>query len=614
MMKNESAPVHGQRGGLVCDVMGLGKTFQAISLITESLYRIRARNRPDEKTLVVCSANVLFEWKKQIEKHLQPGILRIYSYYGPEKKNFPSSDDYDVMLTSYETVSQEFNKDGLTYVNGSPVQFVAKGHRPSPFSRLFDRIIVDEAHNIRNIETLRHRSICAINAEKKWALTGTPIWNGIHDLYALLKFIDAFPYAEKKTFDRFITSCIVQNPHEVCNRLSQFLTPLEIRRTKEQLSLPPLTDHVLYVSLEESERLFYDSLYDFSRDTVRRLLEMHKWLKRTGWAMVNTSLQRRMKQHILIIILRLRQACIHPQLAIDACANWRNEPILDDQQDILADTRLLQSAASRLQRLVASRTGDGCSEDECAICLTNKPSHAVIPCGHTFCPDCLAILQARGGYMNRCALCRGPMQEYKLIEEALEEMEEDTDEESADIVLDSQWNVRSTKVTRMLDTIKQRLAQDPTTKVLIFSQWLGVLNIIQEGLAQDNIKNLRVDGSVSKAERRSELQEQFNTDPAISVMVCSLTCSSEGINLQSANLVFIMDPWWTPARAEQAGNRAHRVGQQRPVEIIHYIVRDSIEERILELQLRKKAIADATNGQRGLDDGWEGDIRRLLDL
>ena len=608
MLHNEAHPIHGQRGGIVCDEMGCGKTLQMLTLIVESL-----RYRNQEKTLVICSSNVIFEWIKQIKTHLKDNVLRVFVYYGQNRSNLPPEEEYDLMITSYETVSQEFNKDGMIIFDGRPVQFLAKANRPSPFSRLFDRVVVDEAHNIRNTSTLRHKAVCGINAEKHWALTGTPIWNSINDLYALLKFIDANPFSEKNTFTEFISARIIDYPEEVCQRLARFLTPIQIRRTKSQLDLPPLINHNIYVTLEEAERLFYEALYNFSRDTVRRLLETHKWLKRTGWAMVNTSLQRRMKQNIITIILRLRQSCIHPQLAIDAYARWKNEPVLNDQQELLGNPQLLAAAAERLKQAVESRNNDlvGKSEEECSVCLTNQPTHAIIPCGHTFCPDCISICQARGGHMNRCPMCRTDIISHKPIEQAL--MEQIVEEED-DIMIERRWNTYSTKIQNMMNTFKQRLEGDPETKVLIYSQWLGVLNVIQEALRQENIKFLRVDGSVTPASARAKLQDRFNNEPEIKAMLCSLNCTSEGINLQAANIVFIMDPWWTHARADQAGNRAHRVGQHRAVEIIHYVARNTIEERIMELQQRKKAISEATTGQRNLSDGWEGDVRRLLDL
>jgi len=213
-------------------------------------------------------------------------------------------------------------------------------------------------------------------------------------------------------------------------------------------------------------------------------------------------------------------------------------------------------------------------------------------------------------------MCRGPIYEYREIGDVLREAEAAADDNNAGMILESEqtWDVFSSKIMFMITELRRRLAEDPSTKTLIFSQWRGVLDMSERALAHHNISSLRIDGTITNHAVRAKFQTRFNTDPDITAMVCSLNCSSEGINLQGANVVFILDPWWTPARAKQAGNRAHRVGQTRPVEIMHLIARDTVEERILQLEQSKQNIVDGVNGQGALAPNWDSRVRNLFSL
>lgn len=88
----------------------------------------------------------------------------------------------------------------------------------------------------------------------------------------------------------------------------------------------------------------------------------------------------------------------------------------------------------------------------------------------------------------------------------------------------------------------------------------------------------------------------FNKDPNLRVILISLKAGGEGLNLQVASRIFLMDPWWNPAAEMQAIQRAHRIGQTRPVQGVRFICKDTIEERILQLQEKKQLVFDGTVG------------------
>lgn len=597
MIRRETQACHSQFGGLLCDELGLGKTLTVSSTIVERLHA-----DPDEpqKTLVVASSVVLFEWERQLNAHFQPGTLRVKLYYG-NTREIPNWNSFDVLLTTYGVVRAEYSRDKIL-LNEEFVHWArsgADGRRPSVFSKLFHRVVLDEAHAIRNISSAQHEAVCELHAETRWCVTATPVWNALDDLYALFKFLGAAPLCERNTFDGFVNKRMCESPAQVVEHIRQFVLPMELRRTKESLNLPPLTEVTVWVELNENERLFYEALKTFSQDTVQRLFRTESWLRTTGWARAHTTLGQRARQCILSVILRLRQSCVHPQMAIDACKMWNGPAV--------PAPRLIEAAAARLTALMGARSSDDI-EEECIVCFTDPPDNCVIPCGHTFCGRCSATLFALSADA-KCPVCRCIIEDYKPICEALA-LPPDEEE----IRIEQEWDPYSSKLRALIDDLKQRRGRDPTTKALVFSQWRTPLDCMAKIFIRENIRFLRVDGTVL-AKTRSERQAAFNSDPNIGAMLCSMNCCSEGINLQGANVVYILDLWWTDAKEKQAGNRSHRVGQTRPVEIVHLVATNTIEERVLELQRRKRNIADATNGSSALNRNlWEERILRLLEI
>ncbi|USN44455.1 MAG: DEAD/DEAH box helicase [Candidatus Woesearchaeota archaeon] len=121
-------------------------------------------------------------------------------------------------------------------------------------------------------------------------------------------------------------------------------------------------------------------------------------------------------------------------------------------------------------------------------------------------------------------------------------------------------------------------------KVLVFSQFTAMLDIFQRDLEKDGVSFLRLDGS---SKNRQELVDRFNEDERVRVFLISLKAGGVGLNLTSANTVFLYDPWWNPMVEQQAMDRAHRIGQKKTVNIYKFITKNSVEEKILKLQERK---------------------------
>jgi SNF2 family DNA or RNA helicase len=146
----------------------------------------------------------------------------------------------------------------------------------------------------------------------------------------------------------------------------------------------------------------------------------------------------------------------------------------------------------------------------------------------------------------------------------------------------------SAKLEMLLPQLAEVVAEGH--KVLIFSQFTSFLALVRERLEAEGIAYEYLDG---RTRNRAERVEKFQTDPTIPVFLISLKAGGLGLNLTSAGYVYLLDPWWNPAVEAQAIDRSHRIGQTQRVFAYRLICRDTVEQKILELQQKKRDLADA---------------------
>ena len=149
----------------------------------------------------------------------------------------------------------------------------------------------------------------------------------------------------------------------------------------------------------------------------------------------------------------------------------------------------------------------------------------------------------------------------------------------------------SSKVERLLEALEDAAADGH--KALVFSQWTSLLDKVEPHLSAAGIPFTRLDGTTRD---RGEVVGGFQDEAGPPVMLVSLKAGGTGLNLTAADHVFLLDPWWNPAVEDQAADRTHRIGQDRPVIVYRLVANDTVEERILALQERKRAIADVALG------------------
>jgi superfamily II DNA or RNA helicase len=170
---------------------------------------------------------------------------------------------------------------------------------------------------------------------------------------------------------------------------------------------------------------------------------------------------------------------------------------------------------------------------------------------------------------------------------------------------------RSSKIELLLEQLRGVVQEGH--KALVFSQFTSLLGILRQRLEQEKIPFEYLDG---KTKDRDACVARFQSDPALPVFLVSLKAGGVGLNLTAADYVFILDPWWNPAVEAQAIDRAHRIGQTRPVIAYRLLARNTVEERVAQLQDQKRQLIAAVMGDEGAFAGklTRDDLESLLGL
>lgn len=605
------------------------------------------------KTLIICPLSLLHQWKIEIQERFRKDTLRVHIYYGDERGNSAATtgaiNASDVVLTTYGVLSKEFERQALNQSSSLIALYAIQ----------WQRVILDEAHSIKNRATTYFKACAELTAKHRWCLTGTPIQNSLDDLFSLLCFLQYEPWSRVAWWKRVIASPYDSgDTANALGRLKVVLTPILLRRTKNSrdrngnsiVNLPP--KHMERVSLEfsEQERVFYQALYDKS------LAEFN------GFVATGTT----MSSYIAIfaLLLRLRQACDHPLLALgrnfeqisttDGAEANRNtdaslfqaqpnesmdayygrisaqlkqdmQPATSAAADPIAQARRFRNGATSspggggltqtyIDHVLAQVEG-GLDSQECPICLDTPDNGVLTMCAHVFCERCLQESLANDPE-NGCPVCRTTVDISKVFSLRVPESAEINESSKVPVGDDattepkvepdsaSDQNSRvafqSAKLKQLLHDLKairaedqERQTSDPSAKkrkVIVFSQWTTMLEMIVELLTKHGFSTSMFHGAL-RQDAREQVLTQFAKDPAADVLVISLKAGGVGLNLTCASVVILMDPWWNPGVEDQAIDRVHRLGQTEDVLVKRYVVKDTVEDMIQTLQQRKEALA-----------------------
>ncbi|XP_012585469.1 PREDICTED: transcription termination factor 2 [Condylura cristata] len=551
-------------GGILADDMGLGKTLTMIALILaqknqqetkaveQSLPLVLSKDGPPQDspeltshgTLLICPASLLHHWKNEVAKCVKSSRLRVCLYHG---KNRDTSAEvlstYDIVITSYKLVALEVH---AKKPKGETPDAKPRAKGPStPLLRiLWARIVLDEAHNIKNHDVQTSVAVCQLRACARWAVTGTPIQNNLLDMYSLLKFLRCFPFDNLSLWK----SQVDNSTKKGGERLSILTRSLLLRRTKDQkdatgkplVMLPQRTFQLHCLELSVAEKEVYGVLFATSRSILQSYLRRQESGDRQSEASPDDPFRRVAREFgysgnragpaaaasrsasqrsVLSQLLRLRQCCCHLSLLRTA---------LDPSE--LKSEGLDLSLEEQLSALTLSEFQD---------------------------PELSSTVALNGKHFQV-------------------ELFEDTRE--------------STKILCLLERLEAIRREPGSQKSVIVSQWTSMLRVVAWHLRRRGLTYDTIDGSVG-AKQRMDLVEAFNSSRNPQVMLISLTAGGVGLNLTGGNHLFLMDMHWNPSLEDQACDRIYRLGQKKDVFIHRFVCKGTVEEKILALQEKKKNLA-----------------------
>lgn len=426
---------------ILADEMGLGKTLQTIAFLGYLSLEQKAAGDSDAKPhLVVLPLTVLGNWGREIEKFCPS--LRVLKLHGskderPLQVQRLREREYDVCLTTYETVSSET----------AALKKVQWGC-----------LVVDEAHRLKNENSRLAVILRQLPSQRRLLLTGTPIQNNLHELWALLNFLFPDIFTSSELFDTSVDAKLGTVDPGLVGQLHWLLQRCLLRRLKADVEkgLPPKTETTIFLPLSAMQVDWY-----------RRVLMRDLSALGAGRGSF-TSVQN--------IVMHLRKVCNHPYLF------------------------------------------DGA-----------EPGPPFVEGEH--------LIQNSG----------------KLV---------------------------------VMDKLLRKL-KEGGHRVLVFTTMTKVLDILEDYCLYRGHKHCRLDGS-SSTEEREEMMAAFNAPGSdIFIFMLSTRAGGLGINLFTADTVILYDSDWNPQADLQAQDRAHRIGQTRPVSVYRLCVENTLEEKILERAERK---------------------------
>uniref|UniRef100_A0A2N9GMB7 SWI/SNF-related matrix-associated actin-dependent regulator of chromatin subfamily A member 3-like 2 n=1 Tax=Fagus sylvatica TaxID=28930 RepID=A0A2N9GMB7_FAGSY len=593
------------RGGILADAMGLGKTIMTISLLLAHSERggsssSQSTSQPSSKgselsgmvdhcsdppkkktkfsgfdklmkqkndlidggNLIVCPMTLLGQWKAEIETHVQPGFLSIYVHYGQSRpKDARTLAQSDVVITTYGVLASEFSAENAEDNGGL-------------YSVRWFRVVLDEAHTIKSSKSQISMAAAALVAGRRWCLTGTPIQNNLEDIFSLLRFLKVEPWGAWAWWNKLIQKPFEEGDERGLKLVQSILKPIMLRRTKLStdregrpiLLLPPADVQVIYCELTEAEKDFYEALFRRSKVKFDQFVEQGRVLHNYA--------------SILELLLRLRQCCDHPFLVMSRGDTQEFSDLNKLAKRFLKGSHNAQEGEAKdvpsrayVQEVVEElRKGE---QGECPICLEAFEDAVLTPCAHRLCRECL-LASWRNPTSGLCPVCRKTISKQDLITAPTESRFQ--------IDVEKNW-VESSKVVALLHELENLCLSG--SKSIVFSQWTAFLDLLQIPLSRNNISFVRLDGTLNLIQREKVLK-QFSEDSNIMVLLMSLKAGGVGINLTAASNAFVLDPWWNPAVEEQAVMRIHRIGQTKRVTIKRFIVKGTVEERMVAVQARKQ--------------------------
>lgn len=520
--------------GMLADEMGLGKTIQVIALLSH-LYE----KRQDGPYLLVVPLSTVPNWLIEFER-FSPKLPVVLFHGSPEEK-----------LAARRKINQKYT---ITFSYSTfPIVLttydVARAEQPFLKSLKWRYIIVDEGQKIKNHECQLVRALKSYKSMNRLLLTGTPLQNNLAELWSLLNFLlpeifndlavfeswfDAKEFEGDEGTKKFLK---LEAEKQVVSSLREILKPFMLRREKVDVckDVPRKKELIIYAPLTKLQHELYTAVVNRDIDKLTMVEDEAPLTTPDGRRPQRKCV---LKKSIDSMMESAANALDHE--SNDSTRNFDWEQIKPADQQNLLNWKLYTDVTERNRDYFINIQTSSWSLYKKII---NHPYIIHCPLGH----------------------------------DGLPKLDEDL--------------VKTSGKLLVLDAILPKL-KERGHKVLLFTTWTQILDVVEDYLLMRKYKYVRLDGS-TKLEMRKENIKQFNADPETFIFIITTRTGGVGLNLMSADTVIMYDPDWNPQADLQAMARCHRIGQTRPVVIYKLCAKGTLDEAIYNRAESKRVLEKA---------------------
>ncbi|TGO70278.1 hypothetical protein BOTNAR_0002g00620 [Botryotinia narcissicola] len=674
MLGREFDPA-GPPGGLVCDVMGLGKTVEILAMSVGNPRLEGAEGRGIGPTLIVVPTSISAQWVSEAAKHLADAGLNVILYSKSQKLSKNTLIKADLVITSYDQIRMSSPFPPKSWLADLALKLKTKGstldERTSIEEWIEDnreefaevlhkiewhRIVLDEAHYMKNHESKTSYAASALLGKYRWLMTGTPMMNkregsfsGAENPVILLTVTRTlFLLSFSQTRWHLIPCKVCSKEHSFCICITdillvstEFMATTEMRTMQDQIlgkeliTLP--TPHK--ENPTELFRLATRNLYRAIEAKFREIMAQQEF--------ADSDPRKKMK-YLIVMILRLRQftaspLAIEPQIKVInyisptmAVSNFLQAlfnieelqelrkgmnnscPALYERMGIWIDSLKNGHGPSIGSKDLDVHICESCNQVADDPQQIRNGRRGRKSCDHVFCQSCIDMsITAQTARTDDIVCpahdCGREFNQARMI--SLDSWSTGPEDDSSmrkgrdalgflpRLSVRSEWLEDFDKGTVKLphtpkvEAIKKKLQtwrrEAPSDKIVIFVQWKLMMRLTGIMLEEEDFHFLYYTGEMNAEDRKHTLLE-FEKNPKITILVIGLKVGGVGLNLAFANRAIMVDLWWNSATESQAYGRIFRLGQLKETYFVRFMMRESVDIRLLRMQVFKSIIIDGT--------------------
>ncbi|TFK25695.1 hypothetical protein FA15DRAFT_703471 [Coprinopsis marcescibilis] len=539
---------------ILADEMGLGKTIQVISFLAH----LKEQNNRGPHLIIVPSST-LENWCREFAR-FAPNI-KVQTYYASkEERTYLRQNLIDTVYSKRRPEGWE------VLITTYALAQSTDSHDRKFFKKVeWDCSVYDEGHQLKNYTSQRYQTLLKYESRWRLLLTGTPLQNNLQELVSLMNFILPDQFTGEFTHLQAIFKAkgdanVSLLSQERISRAKKMMTPFVLRRRKDHVlkDLPNKTERIEWCDMTQLQMSIYSDALQRSRKTI------------------------------------LDATADTPDTGTPASGGGGSKPIakkkpkvkdkqyVENSSNVLMDLRKASNHPMMFRRLFTDDNLNGITKQ-----LLKEPD-----------------------FKKRGALFDIVKEDMTVMTDAELQLFCRTYKSTRKFLKDEDVYLDSGKVKTLLKLIARY--REEGRKILIFSQFTMVLDILQVVFNQHNIKFLVLTGS-TPVDVRQTLVDEFTDDETIPVFLLSTKAGGMGINLTVASVVIMFDQDFNPHNDKQAQDRAYRIGQKRDVDVVKLISRGTIEEDILKLGSTKLALDEAVAGDAdGKESAVEKEVKTSL--